>query len=143
MARPDPSGSTVNKDLNPSSKAIRFTGPVAIALFEGGTRVGFKSMVGRTRAGRLPAITVTVATAAISVTAAAVFDSDCCSVNAVGVGSTAVATASKVGAAATAVEAAVGEGLWVITGSFDDESEHPIIASAIRALSSGNVINRR
>ena len=84
--------------------------------------------------------------AAISVAAAAVFDSDCCSITAVGVGSTAVATGSAVGVAAMAVEVAVGEGLSVGGVAFDDESEHPIIASAltaIRALSSENVINRR
>lgn len=76
MASPEPSEFTVNIDPRPSSKAIRFTGPVAIALFGGGTRVGFKTMVGRTRAGRLPAIAVALVIAAISVAAAAVFDSD-------------------------------------------------------------------
>jgi hypothetical protein len=43
------------------------------------------------------------------------------------------------------VGVAVGELLSVGGVSFDDESEHPIIASvltAIRALSSENVINR-
>jgi len=65
------------------------------------------------------------------------------SVSAVGVGSTAVATASKVGVAATDIGLAVGEGFSVGTGLFDDESVHPIIASAIRALSSENVIDRR
>lgn len=116
---------------------------MAIALFGGGVRVGFKMMVGRTRAGRLRAIAVAVEIAAISVAAAAVFDSDFCSVTAVGVGSTAVATGSEVGVAAMAVEVAVGDGLSVGTTPFDDESEHPITASAISALSSGNVINRR
>lgn len=143
MASPEPSEFTVNIDPRPSSKAIRFTGPVAIALFGGGVRVGFKMMVGRTRAGRLRAIAVAVEIAAISVAAAAVFDSDFCSVTAVGVGSTAVATGSEVGVAAMAVEVAVGDGLSVGTTPFDDESEHPITASAISALSSGNVINRR
>jgi hypothetical protein len=103
-------------------------------------------MVGRTRAGFSLAIAVAVAIAAISVAAAAVFDSEGFSITAAGVGSTAVAAGSVVGVVATVIEVAVGEGLSVGSVSFDDESEHPIIASvltAIRALSSENVINRR
>jgi len=86
-----------------------------------------------------------VVIAAISVAAAAVFDSDCCSITAAGVGSTVVAVGSVVGVGAMGVGVAVGELLSVGGVSFDDESEHPIIASvltAIRALSSENVINR-
>ena len=150
MASPDPSEFTVNIDPWASSNAIRSTGPMAIALFGGGIRVGFKTMVGRTRGVRLPAIAVAVATAAISVAAAAVFDSGCCSVTVVGVGIGvgfgAVAIGSAVGVAATAIEVAVGDGFSVGTTSFDDESEHPMIARvkmAIRTLSSENVINRR
>ena len=58
----------------------------------------------------------------------------------------AVATGSEVGVTAAAIEVAVGDVLSVGGVSFDDESEHPIIASvvrAIRALSRDNVINRR
>ena len=101
-------------------------------------------MVGSTRGVRSPAIAVAMAIAAISV-AAAVFDSDGCSGTPVGVGvdSGAVATGSEVGVVATAVEVVVADGLSLSTASFDDESVQPIITSAIRALSSGNIINRR
>ena len=102
-------------------------------------------MVGSTRGVRSPAIAVAMAIAAISVAAAAVFDSDGCSGTPVGVGvdSGAVATGSEVGVVATAVEVVVADGLSLSTASFDDKSVQPIITSAIRALSSGNIINRR
>lgn len=145
MARPDPSEFTVNKEPSPSSKAIRSTVPVAIALFGGGIWVGFSTIVGRTRVARSPAIAVTVATAAISVAAAAVFDSDCCSVTAVGVGvgSGAVAAGSEVRVAATAVEVAGGDVFSVGTTSAVGALEHPTIVSAINALSSKYEIDRR